>query len=192
MAAAAAVRTGSSIECVASDTVAVIAMKSELLWIFDSVAKEFPDVETGHVYVDAVTLYLLSKPSSYDVMVTENMFGDILSDMAAGIVGGMGMAPSGDIGDKHAIFQPSHGSAPDIAGKGIANPVATILSAAMMLDWYGFAEAKKAAKLIYNAVEVLFADKANRCPDLGGTLKTWEMGDKIAELVTLAESVEHK
>ena len=70
-------------------------------------------------------------------MVTENMFGDILSDLAAGLVGGMGLAPSADIGDRYAVFQPSHGSAPDIAGRGIANPVATILSAAMMLEWLG-------------------------------------------------------
>ena len=74
-------------------------------------------------------------PGTFDVIVTENMFGDILSDQAAGLVGGMGMAPSGDIGDDHALFQPCHGSAPDIAGQGKANPTATILSAAMMLDW---------------------------------------------------------
>ena len=165
------------------DKANVLPTMSYFRSIFDGVAKEFPDVETDRVYVDAVTLYLLSRPASYDVLVTENMFGDILSDMAAGIVGGMGMAPSGDIGDKHAIFQPSHGSAPDIAGKGIANPAATILSAAMMLDWYESTEAKKAAQWIYKAVETLFADRANRCPDLGGTLKTWEMGDKIANLV---------
>ena len=165
------------------DKANVLPSMSYFRSIFYGIAKEFPDVETEHVYVDAVTLYLLSRPASYDVLVTENMFGDILSDMAAGLIGGMGMAPSGDIGDKHAIFQPSHGSAPDIAGKGIANPTATILSAAMMLDWYESPQTSKAARLIYSAVEKVFADRANRGPDLGGSMKTWELGDKIAELV---------
>src|SRR5204863_44627 len=103
--------------------------------VFDAVAREFPDVKASHVYVDACALYLVQRPHTFDVLVTENMFGDILSDLAAGLVGGMGMAPSGDIGDECAVFQPSHGTAPDIAGKGIANPIATILSAALMLEW---------------------------------------------------------
>src|SRR5664279_3713982 len=85
------------------------------------------------VYVDAAALYLVTQPDRFDVLVTENLFGDILSDLLAGLVGGMGMAPSADIGERYAVFQPSHGSAPDIAGCGIANPVATILSAATML-----------------------------------------------------------
>ena len=81
--------------------------------IFHEVAREFPDVRTETIYVDAAALYLVQRPETFDVMVTENMFGDILSDLAAGIVGGMGMAPSGDIGDKYAVFQPSHGSVID-------------------------------------------------------------------------------
>ena len=104
---------------------------------FDEVAAEYPDVEAERVYVDAAALYLVQRPQAFDVIVTENMFGDILSDLAAGIVGGMGMAPSADIGENHAVFQPAHGSAPDIAGQGVANPTAAILSAAMMLDWLG-------------------------------------------------------
>ena len=103
--------------------------------IFDDIANEFPAVKTERIYVDAAALYLLQKPQIFDVLVTENMFGDILSDLGAGLVGGMGMAPSADLGDRYAVFQPSHGSAPDIAGRGIANPVAAILSVAMMLDW---------------------------------------------------------
>src|SRR5205823_6632511 len=102
--------------------------------IFDEVAREYPEIATDRVYVDAAALYLVERPHSFDVLVTENMFGDILSDLAAGLVGGMGMAPSADIGDAFAVFQPAHGSAPTIAGRGIANPVATILSVAMMLD----------------------------------------------------------
>ncbi|MDQ2916435.1 MAG: isocitrate/isopropylmalate family dehydrogenase [Casimicrobiaceae bacterium] len=103
--------------------------------IFDERASMFPDIEARHNYIDATALDLIRKPWTFDVLVTENMFGDILSDLTAALVGGMGMAPSADIGDRHALFQPCHGSAPDIAGAGKANPTATILSAALMLDW---------------------------------------------------------
>lgn len=112
----------------------------------------------------------------FDVIVTENMFGDILSDLAAGLVGGMGMAPSADIGDHYAVFQPSHGSAPDIARRGLANPVATILSAAMMLDWLGVGDA---ATRIRTAVRTIFADPNARTRDMGGTLSTAQMADAI-------------
>ncbi|MBT5925387.1 MAG: isocitrate/isopropylmalate dehydrogenase family protein [Verrucomicrobia bacterium] len=147
--------------------------------IFDEVAKDFPDVETNHVYVDAMALYLVQHPERFDVMVTENMFGDILSDLAAGLIGGMGMAPSGDIGDQYAIFQPSHGTAPDIAGKGIANPIACILSAAMMLDWLKHPEALQGAKLIRDAVKEVLKDPQNRTPDVDGQLTTSELSAKI-------------
>jgi isocitrate/isopropylmalate dehydrogenase len=110
----------------------------------------------------------------------ENMFGDILSDLAAGIVGGMGMAPSADIGDKYAVFQPSHGSAPDIAGRGIANPIATILSVAMMVEWLGVPEAGRA---IRDAVRSVVADPANATPDIGGSLSTEDLGRMIAAAV---------
>jgi 3-isopropylmalate dehydrogenase len=163
------------------DKANVLPSMSYFRHIFNGVAKEFPGVEADHVYVDAVTLYFLQRPESFDVLVTENMFGDILSDLAAAIVGGMGMAPSGDIGDKHAVFQPSHGSAPDIAGKGIANPVATILSAAMMLEWLGHPETLRGGRLIRDAVARVFADPANRTRDLGGSVTTAAMGDLIAE-----------
>ena len=151
--------------------------------IFYEIAKEFPEVAADHVYVDAVTLYFLQRPESFDTLVTENLFGDILSDLAAAVVGGMGMAPSGDIGDKHAVFQPSHGSAPDIAGKGIANPIATILSVAMMLEWLPGAETGRGAQLIYNAVEKVLANPGNRTPDLGGRLTTQAMGDLVAKQI---------
>ena len=144
--------------------------------VFDEVAREFPEVCTDRVYVDAASLYLVQRPEAFDVMVTENMFGDILSDLSAGLVGGMGMAPSADIGDRYAVFQPSHGSAPDIAGKGIANPVATILSAAMMLDWLG---AATGAEMIRAAVRSVFSDRQARTRDMGGSLGTTEMTDAI-------------
>ena len=147
--------------------------------VFDEVAREFPDVQASHIYVDAMALYLVQKPDAFDVLVTENMFGDILSDLGAGLVGGMGMAPSADLGDDCGLFQPSHGTAPDIAGKGIANPVATILSAAMMLEWLDHPETLRGAALIRRAVEAVLADPANRTPDMGGGMTTEQMTAKV-------------
>jgi 3-isopropylmalate dehydrogenase len=153
--------------------------------IFDEVAHDFPQVETDRVYVDAAALYLVRQPERFDVIVTENMFGDILSDLAAGLVGGMGMAPSADIGDEYAVFQPSHGSAPDIAGQGIANPVATILSAALLLDWLDQPEARRGAEMIRHAVRAVFSDRRRRTRDMGGTFSTAQMtGAILAELET--------
>lgn len=147
--------------------------------IFDEVARNYPDVQTNRVYVDAMALYLVQRPEAFDVIVTENMFGDILSDLAAGLIGGMGMAPSGDLGDRCAIFQPSHGTAPDIAGKGIANPIATILSAAMMLEWLPDSEVQRGGKWIRDAVERALADPKQRTPDLGGHLTTEQMTERV-------------
>jgi 3-isopropylmalate dehydrogenase len=125
--------------------------------VFDDVAARHPTIASDHAYVDAMALTMVKKPWTLDVMVTENMFGDILSDLAAGLIGGMGMAPSGDIGDEHALFQPAHGTAPDIAGQGKANPSAMFLSAAMMLDWlaerHGEPRLEARARLIEGAVE---------------------------------------
>lgn len=149
--------------------------------VFDEVSREFPDITAEHVYVDAAALFMVRRPQEFDVMVTENMFGDILSDLAAGLVGGMGMAPSADIGDSAAVFQPCHGSAPDIMGKGIANPIATILSAAMMLDWLGDDETRRGAVALQTAVAAVLADPANRTGDMGGSLNTQQMTDKISE-----------
>lgn len=149
--------------------------------VFDEVAIEFPEVTTDRLYVDAAALFLVQRPEMFDVMVTENMFGDILSDLLAGLVGGMGMAPSADIGTQYAVFQPSHGSAPDIAGKGIANPVATILSAAMMLTWLG---ESSAAERIQSAVSGILSSRAVRTRDMGGTLNTTEMTDAIIAALT--------
>jgi 3-isopropylmalate dehydrogenase len=144
--------------------------------VFDEIAEQYPDVQTDRVYVDAMALFMMRKPQVYDVIVTENMFGDILSDLGGGLIGGMGMAPSGDIGSDCAIFQPSHGTAPDIAGKGIANPTATILSAAMMLEWLGRSDA---ARMIESAVQRTFDDPSQRTPDMGGRLSTSELTQQI-------------
>lgn len=148
---------------------------------FDEVAKAFPDIQAEYVYVDAAALFLVRRPQDFDVMVTENMFGDILSDLAAGIVGGMGMAPSGDIGEDAAVFQPSHGSAPDIAGQGIANPIAMHLSTAMMLDWLGHPETLQAAADLKTAIAEVLTDPDARTADMGGKLGTVEITDKIIE-----------
>lgn len=141
--------------------------------IFDDVAKGYPDLTADHAYVDAMALWFVLKPWDWDVMVTENMFGDILSDLGAGLMGGLGMAPSADIGDDHALFQPCHGSAPDIAGKGIANPFAMILSAGMMLDWLGRRHDIPAmiadAARIQAAVDACLA-AGETTGDLGGSL----------------------
>jgi len=147
--------------------------------LFDEIAAEFPEVQTERIYIDAAALYLVQRPESFDVIVTENMFGDILSDLAAGLVGGMGLAPSADIGDRAAMFQPAHGTAPDIAGRGIANPVAMILSAAMMLEWLKYPDMIAAASRIRSAVTSVMADESARTPDLRGRLTTAEVTDFI-------------
>ena len=144
--------------------------------VFDERAAAFPDVTADHVYIDATALALVLKPWDFDVLVTENMFGDILSDLGAGLIGGMGYAPSADIGDAHAVFQPAHGSAPDIAGTGKANPTAMFLSAALMLEWlgerHGEASAARAGRLIRAAVDRAFAGGALLTCELGGQAGT--------------------
>ncbi len=140
--------------------------------VFWDVAKRHPDIAADHAYVDAMALNLVRQPWRYDVVPTENQFGDILSDLGAALIGGMGMAPSGDIGDRHALFQPAHGTAPDIAGQGKANPTAMILSAAMMLEWlgerHGDAASTEAAGELTRAVDRVFASRAVTTPELGG------------------------
>jgi 3-isopropylmalate dehydrogenase len=140
--------------------------------IFDECAARYGDVETDRLYVDACSAMLVRRPWDFDVMVMENMFGDIISDLTAGLIGGMGMAPSADIGDAHAVFQPCHGTAPDITGKGLANPTAMILSAALMLDWlgdrHGHAGAAEAARAIELAVDRVFAEGLKPCEFGGG------------------------
>lgn len=130
--------------------------------IFDEAAKRHPTVKADHVYVDACSAFLVKRPWDFDVLVTENMFGDILSDLTASLIGGLGMAPSADIGDRHAMFQPCHGTAPDIMGQGKANPTAMILSTAMMLDWladkHGVEGAAEAGEHIERAVDKAYAD----------------------------------
>ena len=155
--------------------------------IFDEVAREFPRIEAEHAYIDAQALHLIIRPQRFGVLVTENMFGDILSDLAAGLIGGMGMAPSADIGEKHAVFQPAHGTAPDIAGQGIANPIAAILSAAMMLDWLGRRHGQpavvEAGRRIDKAVTKVLGEGEILPVDQGGSATTAEVGAAIAQAI---------
>ncbi|MEM9797398.1 MAG: isocitrate/isopropylmalate family dehydrogenase [Pseudomonadota bacterium] len=150
--------------------------------LFDAEAARRPDLTADHAYVDAMALWMVLKPWDWDVMVTENMFGDILSDLGAGLMGGLGMAPSADIGDDHAVFQPCHGSAPDIAGQGIANPFAMILSAGMMLDWlgqrHGLDRMVDDAARLQRAVDACLA-AGEVTGDLGGSLNTKGAADAV-------------
>jgi 3-isopropylmalate dehydrogenase len=150
--------------------------------MFDEAAKRHPDVATDRLYVDACSAMLVKRPWDFDVMVMENMFGDILSDMTAGLIGGMGMAPSADIGDKYAVFQPCHGTAPDIMGQGKANPTGMILSAAMMLDWladkHGIESAAEAGERIEQAVDKAYA-QGIKPMEFGGKNGTADIGKAV-------------
>ncbi len=150
--------------------------------IFDEVAARYPDIGSDRVYIDAGSMMFVTNPERYDVVVTENVFGDITSEIAAGIVGGLGVAPSGDVSGTHGIFQPSHGSAPDLAGAGVANPVATILSAAMLLDWIadkkGSEVAAEAAADIREATGKVLAT-GPKTRDIGGSASTEEVTTAI-------------
>lgn len=144
---------------------------------FYKIAKDYPQIQTEDYYVDAMAMYLVTQPQNFDVIVSSNLFGDILSDESAGLVGGLGLAPSGNIGDRNGLFEPVHGSAPDIAGKNIANPCSMILSASMMLDYLGEWEISNNIK---SAVEKVIAECKIRTPDLGGDSSTMDVTKAIA------------
>ncbi len=151
------------------------------LWMraFEQVKGDFPGIETDYHHVDACTMYMVTKPKVYDVIVTTNMFGDIITDLGAAIQGGMGMAASGNINPTRqaaSMFEPVHGSAPDIAGKNFANPIATFLSVAMMLE---FLNQPEAAKAINQACQDIVVDPKNHTRDLGGTATTSQLGDVV-------------
>ncbi len=139
------------------------------------------------MYVDATAAAMVSSPSRFDCIVTLNLYGDILSDEAAAIAGGLGLAPSGNIGERFAIFEPVHGSAPDIAGKGIANPIAAILSASMMLEHLGF---KKEANLLEKAVSCTLAE-GYRTRDIGGNLSTERFTERYVGILERIGDGEH-
>ncbi|WP_424988287.1 isocitrate/isopropylmalate dehydrogenase family protein [Microbulbifer sp. S227A] len=155
--------------------------------IFDEIAPDFPEIGKGYAYVDAQALNLIRAPWDADVLVMENMFGDILSDLAGGLVGGMGMAACAEIGDDNGLFQPAHGSAPDIMGQDKANPLAAILSGALMLDYLaeksGEAVYASAAALIEGAVEAGFEANRLRPMEFGGDMGTRAVTDELLTLI---------
>lgn len=160
--------------------------------VFDEVAARHSDIGTARIYIDAGSMMFVTNPERYDVVVTENVFGDITSEIAAGVVGGLGVAPSADVSATHGIFQPSHGSAPDIAGQGVANPVAAILSAAMMLDWlserHSDERCANAAAAIRAATGSVLAD-GPKTRDLGGTASTAEVTKAIQDALTTSAPI---
>jgi 3-isopropylmalate dehydrogenase len=153
-------------------------------------ATNYPDVELEEVLVDGFAMKLVMKPQQYDVVVTTNQFGDILTDEGAGLVGGLGLAPGLVVGDQYAMAQATHGSAPDIAGKNIANPYAMVMSGKMLFEWLGRKKgepkATAAAKLIDHAMDDVISEAKSLTVDLGGKASTTEMGDAIVDAVRRA------
>ncbi|MCC6451513.1 MAG: isocitrate/isopropylmalate dehydrogenase family protein, partial [Acidobacteria bacterium] len=147
---------------------------------FYNVAKEFPDIEADDKIIDNCCMQLVMRPEQFDVMVLENLYGDIVSDLCAGLIGGLGLAPGANIGELGAVFEAVHGSAPDIAGQGIANPTALMLSAVQMLHHIG---EKAAADRMNDAMLAVFADGKFLTRDLGGTAKTNEFARAIEEKI---------
>jgi 3-isopropylmalate dehydrogenase len=161
------------------DKANVLSSMSFFRKIFDEVKLKYPDIQTEYMYVDATALNLVRKPWEFDVCPTENFCGDILSDLSSALMGGMGMSFSGEIGDNNAVFQPVHGSAPDIAGQGIANPTGMVLSGALMLDYLGTKfncpEAEKAGQVLILAVKNAYKDGTLIPYELGGDAGTEEI-----------------
>ena len=148
---------------------------------FYKVAKDYPDIVAGDIIVDNCCMQLVTRPETFDTLVTENLYGDIVSDLCAGLVGGLGLAPGANIGETSAVFEAVHGSAPDIAGKGIANPTALLLSAVMMLRHLG--EQEKADK-IGKAVLSVLTEGRTVTGDLGGTASTAEYTDAVIQAIS--------
>jgi isopropylmalate/isohomocitrate dehydrogenase-like protein len=163
-------------------TKANVLRKSDGLFlkVAQEVAQEYPKLEIEEAFVDVTAMRLILKPNIFDVIVTSNLFGDILSDESAGLVGGLGLAPSANIGANYALFEPVHGSAPRLAGKGIANPMAAILASKMMLEYFG---ENKLADRIENAIISVLNQGKVLTPDLGGTSTTTQVTDAIIDAI---------
>jgi len=161
---------------------------SMVFWdqVFAEVGKEYPDVKTHSYLVDAASMFFIKDPGRFQVVVTSNLFGDILTDLGAAIAGGMGLAAGANLNPERkypSMFEPIHGSAPDIAGKAIANPMASIWSVSQMLDYFGHEEW---GEIVLDAIEQVLVKKECLTPDLGGSAKTFEVGDAVvAEICTL-------
>ncbi len=149
------------------------------LWqrVFKSVRAEYPEIDSRHLFIDTLAMEVVRDPGQFDVIVTGNLFGDIISDLAAQLAGGLGLAPSGNIHPgRTSLFEPVHGSAPNIAGKGIANPFGSVLTSGMLLEFLGWQEE---ATLLKAAVKAALQENVTT-PDLGGTKNTIEVGDWLA------------
>jgi len=146
------------------------------LEIGQAIAKEYPDIEFEHFIVDDFLCRMITNPHALDVVVMPNLYGDIMSDGAAGLIGGLGLAPSGCYGEDYAYFESAHGTAPDIAGKNIINPTATVLSAAMLLDYL---DLSAPADQLRRAITNVYADAANLTVDQGGTASTSAFFDAL-------------
>ncbi len=146
------------------------------------IASEFPEITYKEIIVDNCAMQMVMHPEQFDVVVLGNLYGDIISDLAAGLIGGLGVTPGANIGDNAAVFESVHGSAPDIAGKGIANPLATILSANMMLRYM---DLSKEADRIEAAIVLFLSEKHRFTPDLGGNSTTDEMVDAIIQKINI-------
>ncbi|WP_426415202.1 isocitrate/isopropylmalate dehydrogenase family protein [Aestuariirhabdus sp. LZHN29] len=171
-----------------ADKANVLSSQAFFRTIFDEISLEYPHIESEHQYVDAAALDFVRAPWRYDVIPTENQYGDILSDISAALMGGMGMTSSGEIGDNHAVFQPCHGSAPDIMGQGKANPTGMILSGALLLDYLGTRfdcpEATSAGQLLESATMAAYATGTLLPWELGGRSGTKEIVDLVGQQLT--------
>lgn len=159
---------------------------SMVFWdeVFEEVAKEYPNVSTASYLVDAAAMLMIKDPARFEVVVTSNLFGDILTDVGAALAGGMGLAAGANINPERiypSMFEPIHGSAPDIAGQGIANPLATVWSASQMFDFFGFEDI---SSQLLVAIEKILEEQAVLTPDLGGSASTSAVGDRVIEILS--------
>lgn len=151
--------------------------------IFNEIRAEYPDVTTYSYLVDAAAMLMVTKPERFEIVVTSNLFGDILTDLGAAIAGGMGLAAGANLNPERkfpSMFEPIHGSAPDIAGKQLANPLATVWSASQLLEFFGY---QQWAERLLEAIEYLLNEKKTLTPDLGGNAKTAEVGDAVVQFL---------
>ncbi len=173
------------VTCVDKST--VLASCALFRKVYNEVAENYPDVEKDYALIDAWTQWILKRPEYYDVVVTTNLFGDVISEMSAQIQGGLGLAPSAEVGDEHGMFRPIHGSAPKYYGKQVANPMAAILSAKMLIEWladrHKDKSAGEAADRIEKAVDQTLKEGKTLTQDLGGSSKTSEVGDAVADKI---------
>jgi tartrate dehydrogenase/decarboxylase / D-malate dehydrogenase len=164
---------------------------SMVFWdqVFEEVSEEYPEVETSSYLVDAAAMLMISDPKRFEVVVTSNLFGDILTDVGAAIAGGIGLAAGANVNPERAfpsMFEPVHGSAPDIAGQGIGNPLASIWSASQMLDHFGY---EQYGKLIIDAIEQLLIEGRTLTPDMRGSASTSEVGNRLIDIIATSQKI---